>query len=122
MEYVLGTIEQFRRLDLSQIPDFDCHTRITATVGQIVQAARCKIIDDANMEFPLPKQVDHVAANETCSACYYGDWRCALHRNPTLRTVLTLKYCSLSRLFGNFPDLKAVQRSRTASSIVRLGT
>jgi len=96
--------------------------RIVAVVGNVAFAPAHEIVDHA---YPVPlsdQEIDHVTADEAGAARDQSRPCGSRHLAPIFFMVLTLKYQSSSKLFGRRWLRKARARSRTASSMVRLGS
>jgi len=78
-----------------------------------------QIVNHANAIATFEQVINHVASDEAGAAGDDGTGSC----HAALRTfiVRTLKYLVSSKLLGILPSLKALHRSRTASSTVCFG-
>src|SRR2546426_128148 len=87
---------------------------------QVCGAPADQVVNDVDAKAPLDQQVHHMASDEAGAAGDDGQ-RTFRHQTALFFRILTLKYRSSVMLSGSLPSLKALQRSRTASSMVRFG-
>ena len=95
--------------------------RVAGVVGEVGLAAADEIVDDADAIAALEQQIDHVAADEAGAAGDDGDRlrahaACSFFMRADVVVAVVVHSCSAA-----CRRVKARQRSRTASSIVRLG-
>src|SRR5207302_6267755 len=116
MKDKLDTLE--KRIDGLEVADifrFNNEPGIAFVVGQVLQTAAEQVVDHMDAMPLLEQQVHHVTADESRPS---RDHRKLLHAHlrPRFFTVRTLiNWSSLRVLPGNFPDLNALHKSRTAS-------
>jgi hypothetical protein len=112
--------ERTVRLERADVRHLERQRRIVAVVLEVLAASAREVVDHAHLEALRQEEIDHVAADEPGAAG--DDCDRTAHCGTSCLVVLTLKYLSSSKLSGSLPSRKATHRSRTASSIERLGS
>src|SRR5262249_33611516 len=122
VKYIVGTAKQARvGRELANVALLERQAGVAGVVRQVGGSAPAQVVDYAHAVVALEQDVDHVAADEAGAAGHHRNLARLAHFAPSFFMVRTLYYQSWSKLFGMRWLRKARVRSRTASSMLRLG-